>query len=169
MAHRRGSRGFAKVIDDTRWGGANHSFLAQGAGSAAQTMVTDGFKETILRIRGEIVAYVDGASAPGKLVEVALGALIVQAGSSTGVLTKPITNSDAPWLMYERWALGYEEMVTDVIDVPGITSFRKTVDSKAMRVLREGREVQLVLEVVTISAASNVNVNFNFRMLLGTH
>ncbi len=169
MAQRRASRGFAKVIDDTRWGGANHAFLAQGAGSVAQTMVTDGFKETILRIRGEIVSYIDGASAPGKLVEVGIGALVVQAGLGTNHQTRPISEPEAPWLFYQKWALGYEEMVTDVVDVPGITSFRKTVDSKAMRILREGREVQLVLEIVTIGSASSVNVNFDFRMLLGTH
>ena len=60
MAHRNRSR-HEKTIEDTRWVGSNYSFLAQGAGTTAQTMVTDGLKETILRIRGELVAFIDMA------------------------------------------------------------------------------------------------------------
>ena len=170
MAHRRRNNSrFEKVIDSTRWAGAVHSSLAQGAGAVAQTMVSDGLIETIMRIRGEIVSTIDGASGGGKLLEVAVGALVVQAGSSTTVIQKPITDPDAPWLFYERWTLGYEEMVTDVVDVPGLSSFRKTIDSKAMRILREGREVQLVFEQATIGSAGEANTIFNFRMLLGSH
>ena len=130
-------------------------------------MVTDGNTETILRIRGELSGYVDGASAPGKLCTVAIGALVVQAGSGTTVIQNPFVDPDALWLFYETFDLGYEEMVIDVIDVPGMTSFRKTVDSKAMRILREGREVQLVVTNTTILSATSVNVQLTFRMLLG--
>ena len=170
MGHRNRSR-FAhneKVIDAIRWNGAHHSFLAVTAGAVAQTMITDGTQETLLRIRGQIMAYWDAATAPPKSVDVAIAALVVQAGTGSTVIQKPITDPDAPWLMYERFTLGYEEMVTDVIDVPGLTSFRKEIDNKAMRILREGREVQLVVEQATILAAGPVNVSFSFRALLGT-
>ncbi len=170
MAHQRNRfpRGRSeKVIDAIRWAGNVHTFAAQGAGSVAQTMVTDGTQETIMRIRGELYASIDAASTPGKAVDIALGALVVQAGSGSTVIQKPITDPDAPWLFYERFTLGYEEMVTDVIDVPGLTSFRKTIDNKAMRILREGREVQLVLEAASLISTAPVNVVFSFRMLLG--
>ena len=169
MAYRRSNRGFEKTIEDLRWAGANHTFLAQSAGTTAQTMVTDGVKETIMRICGEIVCGVDGNQPTPALVEVGLGALVVQAGSGTTVIQSPLTDSEAPWLFYERFVLGYEEAVTDVIDVPGISSFRKTIDSKAMRILREGREVQLVIEQVSLQNTDDVNLSFGFRMLLGTH
>ena len=93
----------------------------------------------------------------------------MQAGSGTTVIQSPLTDPDAPWLFYERFHLGYEEMVIDVVDVPGITSFRKTIDSKAMRILREGREVQLVIENLTVNGAASIDCSFGFRMLLGTH
>ena len=157
------------MIDSTRWGGAVHSFLALAAGTAAQVMVTDGRVETLLRIRGELVSWADGPDQPATAIDVAMGALVVQAGSGTTVIQSPITDPDAPWLFYERWMLGYEEMVTDVLDVPGITSFRKTIDSKAMRILREGREVQLVMEQATISGGAAVNTVLQMRVLLGTH
>ncbi len=168
MAHRRSNRGFDKVIDDVRWAGANHLFAALAAGSSAQTMVTDGDRETVMRIRGELVAYIDGVQAPGTLIQVGIGALVVQAGSSTTVIQELLGDADAPWLFYERFTLGYEEYVTDVIDCPGITSFRKSIDSKAMRILREGREVQLVVANLTLLTAAAMNLSFNFRMLLGS-
>ncbi len=168
MAHRRSKRGgFEKTIDQIRWAGASHLFAAQAVGSSAQVLVTDGDKETILRIRGEIVCFAEGALTGGQLVRCALGALVVQAGSSTTVIQKPLTDPQAPWLMYEQWTVGYEEIVSDVVDVPGITSYRTTVDSKAMRILRPGREVQLVFESVSLVSTLSVNVHFGFRMLLG--
>ena len=169
MAHRRRSNSrFEKVIDSTRWNGANHVFLGLSAGSAAQVMVTDGLQETIMRIRGDLVAFVDGASGTGKLVDVAIAALVVQAGSGTTVIQAPITDPDAPWLFYERFTIGYEEQVTDVVDTPQLTSFRKIIDSKAMRILREGREVQLVVQNATLGTATAINLSLGFRMLLGS-
>ena len=168
MAHRRSRQGrHEKVIDAVRWAGASYNFTAQAAGASAQTMVTDGTQETILRIRGEMVGWVDAAQAPPKSARFGIGALVVQAGSGTTVIQKPLTDPDAPWLFYVMFTLGYEEMVIDVIDVPQLTSFRKTIDNKGMRILREGREVQLVLENLTLSAAVNANFVFTFRMLLG--
>ena len=170
MAHqKRRSRGFEKTIEDVRWSGATHAFLAQSAGAIAQTMVGDGLKETVMRIRGDLVCCPDGAQAPTGLVRCALAALVVQAGSGSTVIQKPVTDPDAPWLFYESWVLGYEEMVVDVIDVPSLSGFRKTIDSKAMRILREGREVQLVFEQLTLNTAMNVQCHLSFRMLLGTH
>ena len=167
MATRRSN--FPPKMQEIRWAGAQHGFFAMAAGTAAQVMVTDGSKETILRIRGSLVSWVDATQAPGGITEVAVGAFVVQAGSGTTVIQSPLSDADAPWLFFERWLMGYEEMVTDVIDVPGITSYRKVIDTKAMRILRPGREVQLVAQVSSLSGAQSVNIHFGFRMLLGTH
>ena len=170
MAHRRqGSKGFQKSIKTIRWDGSSHVFDSQAAGSAAQTFITDGSTETLLRIRGELVASLDATQTPGTLINVGIGLLVVQGGSSTVVINKPITDADAPWLWYERFVLGYEEMVTDVIDVPQITSIRKVIDNKAMRILRPGREVQLVIENVTLAGSGAVNLTVVHRTLLGNH
>ena len=146
MAHRRRSGGHEKVIDIIRWAGSNHISLGQTAGSIAQTFITDGARETILRIRGELVVWMDNAAATAALIDVAIGLLVVQAGSGTMVIQAPITDPEAPWLLYERMTIGYEEMVTDVIDVPQLTAVRRVIDNKAMRILKPGREVQLVIE-----------------------
>ena len=168
MAHARRNGRFEKVIDTTRWAGSRLAFNAQAAGNSALTFISDGGKETLLRIRGELIAYIDGVQTPGGQVDCALGALVVQAGSFTTVIQTPINESDAPWLFYERFTLAYEEMVQDVVDVPGMTSVRRVIDSKAMRILRPGREVQMVFVQQTVQGAMTVNCTFTSRVLLGT-
>ncbi len=166
---RRQRAAFPPKIENLRWGGATHTFV-RDAGSAAQTMITAAdTKDTIMRIRGELLCYVDAPSAPAKLAQIGIGALVMPEGQGTTVTSSPISDSSAPWLFYETFAIGYEEMVTDVVDVPGCSSFRKTIDVKAMRILRPDRELQLVVENVTLLSALTVNLNFSFRLLLGQH
>ena len=166
MAHQRSRKG--RSIDTVRWGGSNLFFAAQAAGASGLTFITDGATETLMRIRGELVAWIDGNEAPAVAVDVAIGALVVSGDLGTSVFQTPITEPEAPWLFYERFTLGFEEYVTDVIDAPGLSVMRKSIDSKAMRILRPGREVQMVVEAATLSGAASVNVSFCSRVLLGT-
>ncbi len=172
MSPRRSRSGHGrpeKSIDVIRWAGSNHQFAALAAGASAQTYITDGNTETILRIRGELMAWVNGIQTGAVLAEIAVGALVVQAGSGTTVIQEPIDEDKAPWLFYERFVLGYEEMIADAIQVGQLSGVRIVVDNKAMRILRPGREVQLVVQNFTLNGAVPVNVNFTSRVLLGTH
>ncbi len=163
MARRRSG----KKIDFVHWTGVQEQFAAQASGSAGVNVAVAAHEsETLLRFRGNVLVYVDGAQPPGGLVQVALGMLLVPEGSGTVVTATPGTNPDSPWLWYEICAVGYEEMVTDVVDVPGLTSFRATIDSKAMRVIRN-QEIQLVIHNTTLQTALSVNVVVNGRMLSG--
>jgi hypothetical protein len=130
----RGRRG--RKIDFTHWHGANANFNALSAGTNAVTIIGSGLAkpETLMRTRGNIVCFIDGASAPPKLIEVGVGLIQAQGGQGGTVLSSPLTDADAPWFWYDRFTLGYEEMVTDVIDVAGLSVYRAVVDSKAMRV-----------------------------------
>ena len=161
---------FSPKIQNLVWAGATHLFTSQGAGTAAQVMVTAAdTKDTIMRIRGELVAWVDAPSIPAKNCVVGIGAIVMPEGQSTTVVSSPVTDTSAPWLFYDFFTLGYEEMVTDVIDVPGLALYRKTIDVKAMRILRADQELQLVVENTTIQAATTINLIFTFRLLLGQH
>ena len=152
--------------DQLRWSGASFQFSAQAAGSSALNFITAGQQRaTMMRIRGELVAYVDGVQAPGGLTDVAIGAAQVPEGTSTTALWTPITDDDAPWFLYERFTLGYEEMVNDVIGVPGLTVFRKTIDVKAMRIFRPDVEAQIVFQSATLLTAISVNLTLNVRVL----
>ncbi len=160
----------APKIRNLRWIGGSATFLAFSAGTSALNMITSSNStDTLMRIRGSLVASLDGTKASSELISVAIGAIVMPEGQSTTVVSSPITDIEAPWLFYERFVLGYEEAVIDVIDMAGLSVFRKTIDVKAMRILRPDREVQLVLEQATINGALNINMSVDIRVLLGQH
>ncbi len=157
-----------KKIDFVHWTGFVHGFFSQAAGVAGQNVFPAAHEpETSLRTRGQLLAYVDGASAPGGLAEIGVGMILVPEGTGTTVLWSPLTDSDAPWFWYERFFLGYEEYVVDVIDSPIASGFRTVIDSKAMRITRN-QEIQMVVENITHLAAVAVNVAVGGRSLSGT-
>ncbi len=164
MARRRSG----KKIDFTHWTYSSFAVAAQGAGTlGANFFGAQHLPETLLRFRGNWLCYVDGPSAPGKLVSIGIGMIMVPEGTGSTVLWSPISDGDAPWIWVDYAELGTEEMVTDVIDVPGITSFRASIDSKAMRIIKN-QELQIVVENATILSASSVNITMSGRGLFGT-
>ncbi len=165
---RRG-RSFAKKIDNLRWIGFNGSFgaLASGSTSAFTMLGATAMPDTIMRTRGQILVYVDSTQAPGVSSRVGIGMVAVPEGQSTTVIWSPLTDPNAPWFWYTSFAIGYEEMVTDVIDAP-ITAYRETIDSKAMRRLAADVEVQVVIESATVLGAGvALNGHVDGRCLLG--
>ncbi len=157
-----------KKIDFVHWTGFNDTFNALAAGSVAKTLGLAAHEpETLLRIRGSLLAYVDGTQAPGGQVKVGVGIILVPEGTATTVLWSPITDSDAPWIWYDSFHLGYEEYVTDVIDAPGAAGYRSVIDNKAMRITRN-QEIQLVVEQATTATAMAINGGVMGRFLSGT-
>ena len=163
-----GRRSGGKKIDFVHWTGFGASFAAQSAGTAGATLLAAQHDpETLLRTRGELIVYADGAQVSGALAHIAIGFCVVPEGTGSTVLWSPFTDSDAPFFYWTTAIVGYEEMVTDVIDVPGLTAFRETIDSKAMRKVRNS-EVQVVVENTTILGACVVNIRVAGRFLSGT-
>ncbi len=104
----------------------------------------------------------------GLATDIGIGIIVVPEGTGSTVLWSPITDGDAPWIWVDYFTLGYEEMVTDVVDVPGISAYRYVIDSKAMRIVKN-MEIQLVAEsATTFSAAVSVNLTALVRILSGT-
>ena len=164
MARRRSG----KKIDFVHWTGMAGASLAQSAGSVGVSLNPAQHEpETLMRLRGTWSCYLDGTQAPGALIDVAIGVVLVPEGTGTSVLWTPLTDVDGPFIWYDRVSLGYEEYVTDVIDCPQMTSYRSVIDNKAMRIIRN-QEIQLVIEQATTGGAASVNVNFCVRGLFGT-
>jgi hypothetical protein len=120
-----------------------------------------------MRTRGQLVCSLDGTAAPGLLVVIGIGLIVVPQGQGTTVIWSPISDGNAPWFYFSRFVVGYEEAVTDVIDVPGLSSYRETVDSKAMRRSLPDTEVQCVVENATLNGGMNVSVSLQGRILVG--
>ncbi len=134
MARRRSG----KKIDFTHWTGfAGTSLGLAAAGTSAATLLAAAHEpETLLRTRGNVVAFVDGPQDPGVLVSVGVGFIPVPEGTGTTVLWSPITDPDAPWFWFDRFTIGYEEAVVDVIAMAALSVYRSVIDSKAMRIVR---------------------------------
>jgi len=163
MARRTGRK-----INFTHWTAGSSTFVGIAAGTSALTFAAALHEpETILRTRGEVLASKAGPGAGGELALVAVGMILVPEGTGSTVLWSPFTDSDAPWFWYEMMAVGYDEMVTDVIDAPGLTVARRVIDGKAMRISRN-QEIQCVLENTTLNGATAVDVTVNARILSGT-
>ncbi len=147
------------------WTGLDVATFSLSAGSVALTAnPAQHDRETILRTRGLLTAVLDGNQSPPTGVNVSVGLILVPEGTGTTVLWSPFADADAPWFYYTSFYLGYEEMVTDVIDVPGITSYREVIDSKAMRRIRN-QEIQFVVENTTVNGAGAVDVIIGGRFL----
>ena len=156
-----------KKIDFVHWTGFAGQTFAFSAGTDADiSNVAEHEPSTLMRTRGSLLAYIDGLQAPSGLASFGVGLILVPEGTGTTVLWSPIADSDAPWIWVDYFALGYEEMVTDAVDVPGITSYRSVIDSKAMRIMRN-QEIQLVYENVTRGSAVSANIIVEGRILAG--
>ncbi len=158
-----------KKINFVHWtqSAGNFTPLAAGTPAAVNLFAALHEPETLLRMRGNMYAALDGNQTGNVIQAMALGIILVPEGTGTTVLWSPLTDGDAPWIWYETFALGYEEYVTDVIDATGFPMFRAIIDNKAMRISRN-QEVQLVGENVTISGGSGVNAGVHIRCLTGT-
>ena len=160
MAHSRSGR-----RADLRWTLGTTSFLALAAGNSSDTVVSAGTtSQTIMRVRGEILSWLDGTLGPGAAIIVALGLLIQQAGATATSL--PLTDGEAPFMMYHVWHLAYEEQVTDVIGSPFAAAVRIEVDVKSKRILRPDQEIVAVIEAATIANAAPANTAFAGRFLI---
>ncbi len=167
MGRRRS--GFAKKIDFVHWTYGSFSKLALSAGTSAVSVFAEQhLPETLLRMRGEIVVYADGAQAPGALASIGCGIRAVPSGTDATVLTSPISQGDAPWIWLGYYMIGHEEGVVDVLALSGLGFVRDVIDSKAMRKLDQNTELQFVVENATVGSAVTVNIAGQVRILTGT-
>ena len=168
MVARRQSR--SKKIDNLRWLGfrAVAGALVTGSPQAQLVLTATTTPDTIMRTRGQLIAYIPQTQAPGVGVEIGVGIHIVPEGTGTTILQAPLDDANADWFYYSRFMISYEEAVTDVIDSPMISAYREAIDSKAMRIGRPDTEVQVVFESASVIGGVNTAVIVGGRFLLGT-
>ncbi len=166
MAHRRGN--FAKKIDSVHWTYGTASSLGQTSGSivAVSVLAAQHLPETLMRIRGEWFATIDGVQNPGVSCSVTIGAIQVPEGTGTTVLWSPAVDGDAPWIWWDVMALSYEEAVVNATQYGGGAG-RRVIDSKAMRKMRN-TELQVVIENLNIQSSPVINVQYAARHLAGS-
>ena len=168
MARQARSRG-ARL--SRRWLGftTGSTFFSISAGAFGFEAASEStIKDTVMRTRGNLLCWIDGLEAPAVSVLVSVGMHVVPGGTGATVLTNPFSDENADWFYYSEFVIGYEEMVTDTVDVPGLSSYRETIDTKAMRIAVPDTEVQIVMVNTTLLGAATVNLSLTGRFLLGS-
>ena len=102
-------------------------------------------------------------------VSVTVGLIQVPEGTGSTVLWSPLTDGDAPWIWWDVFHLVYTEQVADAVVSSAAFAARRTIDSKAMRKLRN-TELQVVMENTTIGGltATSVHTIGSMRVLAGS-
>jgi len=118
--------------------------------------------ETLVRIRGEVLVWLDlTGSVAGDSVNVAYGLIVAPRGSTVG--SSPITDGNANWLGFGVATLAAE---TAVGNVGAPTEYvRMIIDLKSMRKLREDEDIFVVYETADVIGAPVVNFVGSFRAL----
>jgi len=157
-------------INIVRWEGVETHVNAQAAGTVAVVLrAAESLPNTVMRTRGELCGWVVGTPplADALLCRWGMGVVCVPEGSGTTVVWSPLTDANAPWFVYASGFLGYQEPVGAAIQASAISSFRKEIDSKAMRKCPADMELQLVFENITHNGAVTIGLAFAGRILLG--
>ncbi len=159
MARARGRR-----TDYTWQGNAGGMALAAG-GSALLSLVTAGGPSTLMRSRGEIAASIDGAATDDKVV-VACGLIKAteeQVAVGITAIPDPFADLDATWLWHGFLCM--QAQGTDQAVPTG--SALLSVDSKAMRRLKQTESIVFVASASSIANPPATDLTFGFRLLFG--
>ena len=158
---RRSSGGHRQHLEWGLWGA---SLLALAAGVGGTILTTFGLASTILRIRGQVLVYLDGLGTTGELVKVGLAISKLPEDASSTLLA-PITDPAADYLWHNVVHVGYEENVFNEFS-QSVSAVCIDIDSKVMRRMRTGDQLSFVAENVTVGAAASVNVAAGGRFLV---
>ena len=165
MAHGRRA---GRKIDRVRWEGDQLiTVLGQAATSNGIELLQLGeplAAATVMRTRGQIAVWFDATPAAGDAVHVAIGMHVVPKGTDTSITSSPIGEAEAAWFVYATAVLAFEGTGA----TEGMSWYRFEIDSKAMRKMGPGEEIQLVVQSATLGTAQAVNWAGQVRFLLGT-
>ncbi len=151
---------------NVHWTGIQGFTAALSAGSVGVLLSSSQHAtETLLRLRGNLTAWIDGAQAGGQSVIASIGIHLVPEGTGITVTVDPFGDPSRSWWYYSTFVLGYEEYVTDAVDAAGLSVFREIVDVKAMRIVRPDTELQMVITNTTLVSAASINVSLDARAL----
>ncbi len=152
--------------NDYRWIGATGgAAMASGASSALVTVISTQSAFTLMRIRGEAVASIDGPVANDKVI-VAIGLIIVtDAAVAAGAasIPTPATDLNSSWIWH-----GFFPLVAQGADDAEGVVMRQTIDSKAMRKIGNLESMVVVAENVALAGTPAVDIAWGVRCLFAS-
>ncbi len=158
MATPNRSRSAAKQFD---WAGAFIARTQINTGVATQfNLFTADRAETLVRFRGEVNCSIAAPAALDAAL-VTFGLIVISAASVLAV--SPATDPNANWLWHQYVPLDCE--LAPATAAARLWEARTVVDNKAMRKLREGEQIALVVENTNLIGGPAIKVSGAFRGL----
>jgi len=152
---------------DYTWSGNSVGLAIAANGTTLTSIVVVGSAGTIMRSRGELVASIDGPVDNDKTL-VAFGLIkVTEEQVVVGFTSVPNPNDDpdAAWLWHGFIPLGSQAIVNQAA---GYEVGRLTVDSKAMRKMKQTEAIALVIDNLALAGTPAIDVVGGFRILIGT-
>ena len=174
MASRRGfsPRVTARTKQRLSWdlgpgGGAPTGFSAATTGILGAGVSPLVGTITIRRLRGEILYSILSLAAATDRVRMTSGIAVVSTDAfvDVGATAMPDPDDDMayPWLWWDTVLINPE---TTTVGLDGITSIRRVVDSKAMRIMREDQILAWMVQFLDESGTVSAAVGGNTRILV---
>ena len=153
---------------DYAWAGASFFRVAQTTGGSANSVAILNGPGTIVRTRGEILGMMD-VGAAGDTAVLGFGIIIIDDdafAAGAGSIPSPVLDTPADWL-WHGWMPLRSETGTQSDD-QGSHVGRLTIDSKAMRRVKQNDNVVFVGDVNILAGTPTVDWAVGCRTLLAT-
>ena len=159
------ARGGRRRVDYTWLASSDIIPLAAGAVGVRAISSTFGAASTLFRVRGEMMLTLDDA-AIGEAVALAAGLIIATGEALTAgaaSLPNPDTDGGADWL-WHGYLLAMVQAQSN--DNEGAVA-RLTIDSKAMRKVKAGQQLGLIVNAENLAGTPACDVVYGIRALFG--
>ena len=159
-----GRRSFPVRRDYTWTGNTGVAALASGGTADFGGVATNTQAATIVRIRGQLLASIDGP-VDGDKVVVAAGFIAVteeQVAVGPTAIPSPLSDLDAEWI-WHGFLLMQSQGVVATQDTTQMA--RLMIDSKAMRKLKQSQEAHLIVHASSLSGTPATDVMMGIRVL----
>ena len=170
MARRRSSGG--RVLDMKQWSDVPRSTASIATATTTLGAGVLAFAEpaTILRCRGFFQASLNASQQVGDTIALTIGLGIVSTDAATvgaGSMPDPGGEPEYPWLWWGSMFL--RSYLAVGVNAWGISAQRLEIDTKAMRRVKPGQSLVVVVESAGVTGAPTTDLDFGqIRVLVGT-
>ncbi len=165
-------RSFQRTISQKQWDTTLHGRIpsidvAEGTVAIGDVGALSTEPFTLLRTRGRVMMSLDSGGL-NEHVSCAMGLIVVSEnafGIGVTAVPSPVTDGTEDWIWHDFFQVNSGEEAAVVNDY---LTVRLSVDSKAMRKLRQGEVLVIVAEIAdSVDATGNVTFSYGFRQLIG--
>ena len=139
--------------------------------TAAETIIGPslnfGIPATILRVRGNLVVFFDGAADTSQQ-NVAMGLAVLSTdavAAGAGSVPDPAAEAEFPWLWWTSVPIAHHVVGAAVLQ--DLAFARVVVDSKAMRKVKPGESLVIVYQTTAAITTTRIDQS-HIRVLIGT-